>query len=223
MFDAFAKAIGQLRDPAIRRPLWISIGLSLLVFLLVWLGVGWTLTHVTFFQTGWLDAAIGVLGGLATWAISWFLFPTVVSTTTGFFLDDVAAAVERRHYPRLPPARPQPLAETLAASGKLFAIMLVLNIAALLFLLVPPVFPFVFYGANGYLLGREYFEVAAARRLDPPAARALRRRHARTIFAAGVLLALLLTIPLVNLLAPLIGTAAMVHLFTRIQQDENAG
>lgn len=220
MFDAFAKAVRQLGDPAIRRPLWISIGLSLLVFLAVWLGVGWALAHVTLFQTGWLDAAIDVLGGLATLAVSWFLFPTVVSTTTGFFLDDVAAAVERRHYPHLPPTRPQPLAEILASSGKLFAIMLVLNIVALLFLLVPPVFPFVFYGANGYLLGREYFEVVAARRLDPLAARTLRRQHARTIFAAGVLLALLLTIPVVNLLAPLIGTAAMVHLFARIQQGD---
>lgn len=217
MFDAFAKAVRQLGDPAIRRALLISIGLSLLVFLCLWAGVGWALSHFTFFQTGWLDAAIGVLGGLATLAVSWFLFPAVVSTTTGLFLDDVAAAVERRHYPALPPARPQPLAETLASSGKLFAVMLVLNIAALLFLLVPPVFPFVFYGVNGYLLGREYFEVVAARRLDPAAARALRRRHARTIFAGGVLLALLLTVPLVNLLAPLIGTAAMVHLFATMQ------
>jgi len=218
VIDAFAKAVRQLGDPAIRRALLISIGLSLLAFLLVWAGVGWALSHFTLFQTGWLDAAIDVLGGVATLAVSWFLFPTVVSTTTGFFLDGVAAAVERRHYPHLPPARSPPLGEALASAAKFFAVMLALNIVMLLFLLAPPVFPFVFYGVNGYLLGREYFEVVAARRLDPAAARVLRRRHIRTIFAAGVLLALLLTIPLVNLLAPLVGTAAMVHLFATMQR-----
>ncbi|HYN38362.1 MAG TPA: EI24 domain-containing protein [Rhodospirillales bacterium] len=218
MLDAFAKSIRQLGDPAIRRALLTSIGLSLLIFVLLWVAVGWALTHFAVFQTGWLDAAIDVLGGVATLAVSWFLFPAVVSTTTGFLLDGVAAAVERRHYPALPPARVQPLAEVLLSSAKFFATMLLLNIGMLLFLLVPPVFPFVFYGVNGYLLGREYFEVAAARRLDPVAARALRKRNARTVFAAGVLLALLLTVPVVNLLAPLLGTAAMVHLFMTMQR-----
>ncbi|MFO1145942.1 MAG: EI24 domain-containing protein [Rhodospirillales bacterium] len=97
--------------------------------------------------------------------------------------------------------------------------MLALNTMPL-FSPAPPVFPFVFYGVNGYLLGREYFEeVAAARRLDSAAVRILRRRHIRTIFAAGVPLALLPTIPLVNPLAPLVGTAAMVHLFATMQRE----
>jgi uncharacterized protein involved in cysteine biosynthesis len=220
VFDAFAKAVGQLTDPAMRRVLFISVGLSLLAFLCVWIAVGWALTHFTLFQTGWLEAAIDVLGGLATLAVSWFLFPAVVSTTTGFFLDGVAETVEHRHYPLLPPARTQPLTEVLASSAKFLAVMLLLNIIVLLFLLLPPVFPFVFYSVNGYLLGREYFEVVAARRLDPRAARALRRRNARTVFAAGVLLALLLTVPVINLLAPLLGTAAMVHLFVKMQRQD---
>ncbi len=219
MLDAFAKAIRQLGDPAMRRVLFFSVGLSLLSFLVIGIAVGFALTHVTFFQTGWLEAAIDVLGGLATLAVSWFLFPTVVSTTTGFFLDGVAEAVERKHYPLLPPARSQPIPEILASSAKFLAVMLSLNIIVLLFLLLPPVFPFVFYAVNGYLLGREYFEVVAARRLDPRAARALRRQNGRTVFAAGVLLALLLTIPVVNFVAPLLGTAAMVHLFAKMQRQ----
>jgi CysZ protein len=220
VFDAFAKAFQQLVDPAIRRTLLLSVGLSLAAFVGVWIGVGWALSHVTLFQSGWLEAAIDVLGGLATLAVSWFLFPAVVSTTTSFFLDDVAAAVERRHYPQSPPPRAQPLTEVLLSSAKFFTMLVLLNVFMLLFLLVPPVFPFVFYGVNGYLLGREYFEVAAARRLDPVAVRALRRRHSGRVFVAGVLLALLLTVPLVNLLAPLVGTAAMVHLFAAMQQRD---
>jgi CysZ protein len=219
LLAAFVKAIEQLGDPAIRRVLWISVGLSVLVFALVWTGVGYLLTQTTFFQIGWLDTAIDVLGGFATLAVSWLLFPAVVSTTTGFFLEGVADAVERRHYPNLPPVRSQPLEEAVASAVKFFGLMLLLNLILLLFLLIPPVFPFVFYGVNGYLLGREYFELVAARRLDPVEARSLRRRHGRTLFIAGVLIAFLLTIPIVNLVAPVVGTAAMVHLFETIRHE----
>lgn len=219
MLAAFVKAIEQLGDPAIRRVLWISVGLSVLVFALVWTGVGYLLTQTTFFQIGWLDTAIDVLGGFATLAVSWLLFPAVVSTTTGFFLEGVADAVERRHYPNLPPVRSQPLEEAVASTVKFFGLMLLLNLILLLFLLIPPVFPFVFYGVNGYLLGREYFELVAARRLDPVDARSLQRRHGRTLFIAGVLIAFLLTIPFVNLVAPVVGTAAMLHLFETIRHE----
>jgi CysZ protein len=219
MLTALFKAIGQLGDPAIRRVLWISLGLSLLTFVLLWAGVGYLLTQTTFFQIGWLDTAIDVLGGLATLALSWLLFPAVVSTTTGFFLEGVAEAVERRHYPDLPPVRSQPLEEVLSSILKFFGVTLLLNLVMLPFLLIPPLFPFVFYSVNGYLLGREYFDLVAVRRLDPPRARSLRSRHWRTVFTAGVLIVLLLTIPIVNLLAPLIGTALMVHVFERIRHE----
>jgi CysZ protein len=219
MLTALFKAIGQLGDPAIRRVLWISLGLSLLTFVLLWAGVGYLLTQTTFFQIGWLDTAIDVLGGFATLALSWLLFPAVVSTTTGFFLEGVAEAVERRHYPDLPPVRSQPLEEVLSSIIKFFGVTLLLNLIMLPFLMIPPLFPFVFYSVNGYLLGREYFDLVAVRRLDPPRARSLRRRHWRTVFTAGVLIVFLLTIPIVNLLAPLIGTAVMVHVFERIRHE----
>jgi CysZ protein len=219
LLAAFVKAIRQLGDPAIRRVLWISLGTSLLVFALLWTAVGYLLTQTTFFQIGWLDTAIDVLGGFATLALSWLLFPAVVSNTTGLFLERVAQAVERRHYPELPPVRSQPMREILASSVKFFSLMLLLNLIVLLFLLIPPVFPFVFYGINGYLLGREYFDLVAVRRLDPLQARLLRRRHGRTLFTAGLLIAFLLTIPIVNLLAPLIGTAVMVHVFETIRRE----
>jgi CysZ protein len=210
---AFVKAFQQLADPALRRVLWVSMGIAALLFVALWATIGWLLTNTTLFQTGWMDTAVDVLGGLATLILSWLLFPAVVSTTTGFFLDRAADAVEHRHYPHLAPAREQPLQEVAMQTAKFFAVLIPLNLVALLFLLVPPLFPFVFLSVNGYLLGREYFELVAARRLDPQKARTLRQNHTLRLFAVGVLIALLLTIPIVNLLAPLIGTAAMVHVF----------
>ncbi|MGZ8996521.1 MAG: EI24 domain-containing protein, partial [Rhodospirillales bacterium] len=93
MIDAFIKAIRQLGDPAIRRVLWIGIGVSLAVFAVLWSAVGYLLTQTTLFQTGWLDTAVDALGGIATLAISWFLFPVVISAFVGLFLEGIAEAV----------------------------------------------------------------------------------------------------------------------------------
>ncbi len=217
VIGAFGKAIGQLGDPAIRRVMWLSIAVSLGVLVALWAGVGFLLTETTLFQTGWLDRAIDILGGVATLAISWFLFPVVISAFIGLVLERVAEAVERRYYPALPPAREIPTGEAVGGSLRFLAITVALNLVVLVFLIVPPVFPFVFYAVNGYLLSREYFEVVAARRMTGPAASELRRRHMGRLFVAGVAVAFLLTVPIVNLLAPIIGTAAMVHIFQNIR------
>lgn len=218
MIGAFAKALEQFRDPAVRSVVWRSIAVSIGVFAVLWALVGLLLTHTTFFQIGWLDTAIDVLGGIATLAISWFIFPVVISAFIGLFLERVAEAVERRHYPALPPARDIPLAESIGGAIKFLAVTVSLNLIVLIFLIFPPIFPFVFYGVNGYLLSREYFEVVAARRLPAAAARDLRRRNMPRLFIAGILVAFLLTVPIVNLLAPILGTAAMVHIFQRLRQ-----
>jgi uncharacterized protein involved in cysteine biosynthesis len=213
LIGAFAKAVGQFVDPAIRRIVWISVGISLGVFIVLWMVAGYLLTHTTLFSIGWLDTAIDILGGLATLIITWLFFPAFVSGSIGLLLDRVADAVERRHYPRLPPAREAPTAEVIVTTLKFLAILIVLNLVVLVFLPFPPVFPFVFYAVNGYLLGREYFELVALRRVDAAELESLRGRFRGRMFLAGLVTAFLLTVPFVNLVAPIIGTAAMVHLF----------
>lgn len=218
MLAAFVKAFGQLDDPRILRLVLGGVGLSAAVFLGLWGLVSYLLVRTRLFEAVWLDTAVDVLGGLATLAVTWLLFPAVVSTTIALFLEGVADAVEARHYPGRGAARSQTIAEIVAGSARFAAVLVVLNLVALAFLLVPPLFPFVFYGINGYLLGREYFELVALRRLSPQAAHALRVAHAGRVSAAGVAIAVVLTVPLVNLVAPIIGTAAMVHLFEDLRR-----
>ena len=134
MIGAFAKAAGQFGDPAIRRIVWISVGVSLGVFILLWVVVGYLLTHTAVFSIGWLDTAIDVLGGLATLIITWLFFPAIVSGSIGFLLDRVAGAVERKHYPQLPPAREAPTAEVIGTTAKFLAVLIGLNLVALVFL-----------------------------------------------------------------------------------------
>ena len=104
-------------------------------------------------------------------------------------------------------------------------VVVVINLVALpvylVLLLFPPFNLFVFYAVNGYLLSREYFELVALRRTDMTTARALAKSNRVRLFASGVVIAFLLTVPFVNLLAPIVGTAMMVHLFEQWRQAEN--
>ena len=69
---------------------------------------------------------------------------------------------------------------------------------------------------NGYLLGREYFELVSLRHLDVEAARRLQKRFRFRIFMAGLVIAAFATVPILNLFAPLFATAFMVHTSKRI-------
>ena len=203
------------------RVLGLSLMLSAVLFVLLWTGVGLVLTQTSLFQIGWLEAAIDILGGLATAVLTFLLFPAVASTTAGFFLDSVAEAVESRHYPAQGPARRQSMAEIMLTSVRFLGILIALNLVVLVFLPFAPIFPFVFYGVNGYLLGREYFELVALRRIEPGQAKTLRRGNRIAVLAAGVIIAFLFTLPIVNLAAPIIGTAAMVHVFERLRHPSD--
>ena len=213
MIGAFLKGFEQLGDKSTGRVLWLSIAAALVVFGLLWGGVGWVLTRTAITDIGWVETIIDVLGGVATLVITWFLFPGVVSAVIGLLLDGIAGRVELRHYPALPPARDQPVGEMVITTLRFLGLVVAFNLLTLPFLLFPPIFPFVFYAVNGYLLSREYFEMVAMRRLGSAEATRLRRSHRGTLFVAGLALAFLLTVPVVNLLAPIVGTAAMVHLF----------
>ena len=230
MLKALSRAISQSFDPAFRRVFNRSLIYSLVTFVAVWLaswfaldwaGAGlvawlrdWTGDGAWIAPIEWLvDAA--AIGAIAV--ASFFLFPAVMASIMALLLEDIAKAVERRHYPELPPARAQPLGEAVLG-GLIFALVtLILNLLVLplylILLFVPPLNFVLFYLLNGYLLGREYFQIMAIRRLGPRGARMLRRRHALTIWIAGVLMAVPLTIPLVNLLVPVLGAATFTHIF----------
>ena len=205
MLIAFIKGIYQLNDRATWNVLLISIITAIAVFVLLWFAIGYFVIEQVLVRISWLDTLIDVLGGLATLALTWFLFPSVVSSVIGLFLERIAVAVEARHYPNLPEVV-APTATT-AVSIKFLVMMMAINLFVMIFLLVPPVFPFVFYAVNGYLLSREYFELVASRRAGADEIRELRKAHRGRLFVAGMIVALLLTIPGVNLLAPIVGHA----------------
>ena len=220
---AFLRAFGDLADPALRGAAWRALATAAAAFVGLAIVVQLLLARLDM-GDGWLSAvagwAVGVLGGLATVVVIWVLFPAVATFFVGLQLERVAAALERRHYPHRASGRDPSLASGLAAGLRFAVVAVALNLAALVVYaalaltgVLAPLAPVVFYTVNGYLLGREYYETVALRHLDPRRAREWRQRHRGSVFAAGVGVTMLFTVPLVNLAAPLVGLAAMVHLF----------
>jgi CysZ protein len=221
MVSALLRALADLSTPAVRRLTALGLAVAIAIFLLVWAAVAMLLARTALFAWGPLNWLVDLLGGLAVLVVSWLVFPAVVTIAMGFFLDRIAAAVEMLHYAERGPARRASMAETVAMTVRLMAITLLLNLLALpIYIMAPGVNFFVFLGINGYLFGREYFEVVALRRLDPVAARAARRRVAGRVFAAGVVIAGLFAIPLINLIAAVIATAFMVHLLAGMREAD---
>ena len=212
MISAFARAIGQFPDPAFRRPLLWSVALTIVVFIAIWVAVWFALTRTSLFATVWLDGVVDALGGLATIVLTLLLFPGIAGAILALFLDGVVGAVERRHYPDLPAPRQAGLGEQILMAVKFIATVVALNLLVLPLYLIPAVNLVVFYGLNGYLLGREYFELVSPRRMDAPAARALWRSRRVRFVIAGAAFALTATIPLLNLLSPVLAAATMTHL-----------
>lgn len=239
MFAALSKSIAQFTDPAFRGVMIKAVLASLLVFIGLWIAAWFGLGWVEVWLDGWLatqevegfwaEALSWVLGALF-WAslliVSFILFPATVSIAMSFLLDDIAEAVEHRHYPGLPAGRQQPMAEILLDTLGFVAVTIGINLLALplylIFLFIPPLNFFVFYGINGYLLGREYFELVAVRRMDSASARQLRRRYRGRVFMAGVIIAVLLSVPLLNLVTPIIATGFLVHVFEMLRRRREA-
>jgi CysZ protein len=212
MVSAFMRALADLSAPALRRVVALGLVIAMACFAALWTAVAVALGQSTFFTWQPLDWLVHVLGALAVLVLSWLLFPAVVTIVMGFFLERVAAAVEARNYPGMGPPRHASVAETAKTTFRLMGLTILLNLLVLpVYLFVPGLNFFVFLGLNGYLFGREYFEVVALRRLEPGAARMLRRRFAGRVFLAGAAIAGLFAVPFVNLLAPVVATAFMLH------------
>lgn len=227
-FDDFFRALGQLGDTRFRRVLWKGLGLTVGLLIAITWGmttlVGFLVPDVmTLPFVGEISFVGGLAMGLAALAmiiLSAVLMVPVAGAFTGLFLDEVADAVEARHYPHLAPNAEQPLTEAIRESLGFFGVIVGVNLVALiLFFFVGPLAPILFWAVNGYLLGREYFVMAAMRRMERKEANALRSRNNIQIWIAGTFMAIPLSIPLLNLIVPILGAATFTHMFHRLARS----
>ncbi len=232
IFSSFLAALGQVSDRRFRKVLILGIVLTLALLVAVYAGflmlLQWAVgseAELPFIGTvTWLNDLLG-WGSLALMLVlSVFLMVPVASAITSMFLDTVADAVEDRHYPQLPRPDPVPLGEAIRDSVNFLGVLIVANIFALiLYAMFAPLALFIFWGLNGFLLGREYFTLAAIRRVGRAGAKQLRRKHMLTIWAAGVLMAVPLSVPLMNLAIPILGAATFTHIYHGLTGTKKAG
>jgi len=215
---AFSRAFSQLTDPAFRSVLLRALGMTLGLFIALFFGVDYLLGSIQVSDEGWLNTLVQVLGDVVLVLVLLVLFPAIATAFISLFLDDIAAAVEQRYYPGDPPGHSAPLGPSLAMAIRFLLIMVGLNL--LLLLLTPFMLGmnfFVYYLLNSYLLSREYFEAVSLRHMEPKAIEALRKANRGRLMVAGLGIAVMMTVPLLNLLAPILATAVMVHMFKAMQ------
>jgi len=227
----FLRAAGQLSDARFVGVLAWSLALTLALLAGLSLGAVWLVgllpSSFDLPLIGEVPMPFMAVRGLALGAMVWLsallMFP-VAAMFVNLMLDRIVDAVEARHYPELAAVRPMGLGEAVKGAVGFTLVVLGVNLVAMIFYLVSgPFAPLIFWAVNGYLFGREYFELVALRRLDPAAMRRLRGRHRLRIWLAGTLIAVPLSIPVVNLLVPVLGVATYTHMFHRLWRRENSG
>lgn len=218
MLTAAFRALGDLTSPDFRNILFKAVGLSVVLFVTIFLAVQALFRLLTFFSSPWLESLAEIGASLGLLVSFFFLMAPVTAMFAGLYLDGVAEKVEAKHYTADPPGRPQPFLKGLLLAVQFGLVVLAVNVLAL---------PLVFTGLgamvlvviNAYLLSREYFEMAAMRFMSPIEAKELRKDNAVNIFTAGFLPALMTLVPIINLTVPLFATSYFVHLFKQVKRS----
>ncbi len=231
MLDAAAKALSQLISPPMRSILWRSIGLALVLIIVLAIGLQRLLSWFATSGAVWLEELLGPGWHSSIEILSWivsiaaglgvvfggiFLMPAITSLVASLFVDDVADIVEREHYPAERPGVALPFSKAILEGIKTALLTILIYLAALPLVLFAGAGFLIFFLAAAWLLGREYFELAAMRFRTPEDAKAMRRDNAATIFTAGLFIAAFVSIPIVNLATPIFGMAFMVHMHKRL-------
>ena len=237
MIEAAIKALSQVLSPPMRSILWRSIGLALVLIVVLAIGLQRLLSWLATSGEVWAEAALGphfqtpldilawivsIAAGLGIVFGAVFLMPAITSLVASFFVDEVADHVEREHYPAERPGRALPLGIAVPEGIKTALLTIVVYLVALPFLLFAGAGFIIFFIATAWLLGREYFELAAMRFRPPHEAKMMRKDNAAAVFTAGLFIAAFVSIPVVNLATPVFAMAFMVHVHKRLSGPDAA-
>lgn len=221
MIESAMQAFGETFSPPLRRILVKSIGLAFLLLIVLGMILQAAITHLVALPYPF-DMALAIFTALGIIAGAIYLMPPITSLVASLFFDEIAEQVERRNYPADPAGKALPVTTSVLLSLRFFGLVLAVNLIALILIILPGVNVAVFFFANGYLLGREYFELAAMRFRPIDEARALRRANALRVFLAGLVIAGIVIIPILNLITPVFATAFMVRMHKKISREELA-
>ncbi len=223
IYEAASRSAKEILRPRFRSVVWKSLGLTILLFFGMWLGLQMLATNYLFpFLEGWtwVTSIIAWILGVGVIFGAGFLLAPISAIFAGLFLDEVADHIEETHYPDQRKGTPMPFGNSITLAIKFALLVIAVNFVALLLFLFAGLGVIVFFVANGYLLGREYFQFAAMRYRPEKEAHALRRKHWGTVFLSGMVVAGLMAIPILNILTPVFAAGMMVHLHKSIAPSD---
>ena len=219
ILEAARLSASEILTPRFRKVVWKSVGMTILLFIGMWFALesaSSTLLTPFIGPWPWLTTAIAWLLGAGVLVGAGFLLAPVTAIFAGFFIDDIAQHVEETHYSEDQPGKAVPLDISIWLALKFTVLVILANLFALLLVLLPGINFAIFFFVNGYLLGREFFQFAAMRFRTEKEAALLRKKNSLVVFAAGLLIAALMSVPIVNLFTPVFAAGMMVHLHKMI-------
>ena len=229
MIDIVRGIAVNLGDGKVRRSLvLIALASALASSVLVALIIGgvmalepgaWVESHLTWMPRWLADGVVFVVVTLGAVLLVWFTFVMVVQTVASLFLDGIVSRVEETDYPHLPEAKGTTVAGDIVASLRFVGWLLLVNLAVtplyLAGILIPGLSIIIFWIVNSFLFAREYAEIVLLRRLSRRDSDAWRKRHRWRLFATGAVITAGMSVPVLNLVMPVVATIAMTHLCHR--------
>jgi uncharacterized protein involved in cysteine biosynthesis len=210
MTHAFTAILGGLKDVIFGRLTWLAL-INLIVavtitVLLARAGLTYLVPLIPDSQgwLGYLTMAGSLAASVVVVVLAIALSPAISMVVGGVLFDFAAERVEKKI--GAPKGRMVPIHEGVWNGIRIALPALLLNLIAIPFYFIPGVNAVVFYGLNGFLMGREYATITAARRMSYAEAVALRKRHGGAVFLVG------LACSVIPFLAPLVGASAMTRL-----------
>ena len=210
MTNAFAAILGGLKDVIFGRLTWLAlINFTVAVtatVLLAQAGLRYVVPLVPDSEgwLGYLTMAGSLAASVVVVVLAIALSPAISMVVGGVLFDYAASRVEKKIGASA--ARNVPLAEGVWNGVRIALPALLLNLIAIPFYFIPGLNALVFYGLNGFLMGREYATITAARHMSYADAIALRKRHGGAVFLVG------LACSVIPFFAPLVGASAMTRL-----------
>ncbi len=231
MIDAVANSITQMFAPPLRAILWRSIALALALIVLGGIALDRLIVWLLDAGGASAEATLGPHAHMPVAALAWILsfaagagivigsvmlMPAVTAVVGSFFADRIGEEVEREYYPADRVGRALPLTLALWEGFKTALLALVIYLVAAPLMLFVGFGAVIFFLATAYILGREYFELAAMRFRPPAEAKYLRKRNAALVYVGGLIITAFVSIPVVNLATPIFAMALMVHVHKRV-------
>lgn len=230
IFTAAYRALQRLITPQYRTMILKALGVTFIILAILWLCVH--KLFVSYFWpwiahflpglpswAGWFGLGMLIIFNLGLALLMAFLIAPITAMIGGFFIDSAAEIIEKEDYPNEPIGHALPFGRSLILSLKFVVLSILGNGIAFILFFVPGINLIAFYVINGYLLGREYFVFAAYRFRPEKEAHAFLYTHYTTVLGAGLLIALFVSIPILNLATPLFAAAFMTHLHKMLSKN----